>query len=110
MPFRFPKPLAYPMLSRASVEPCGAGLPVAFSSVPAGSGRPDAPCCLAEKRTLVVGKYTKKSFYKKKKTLNLFNFLRKMKGKVMWDGKNRGKRRKEMAEKRGGKKGSGKVK
>ena len=33
-----------------------------------------------------------------------------MKGKVMWDGKNRGKRRKEMAEKRVGKKGGGKVK
>ena len=33
-----------------------------------------------------------------------------MKGKVMWDGKNRGQRRKEMAEKRVGKKGGGKVK
>ena len=48
-------------------------------------------CCLAGKGTLAVGKYTTKSVYKKKKTLNLFNFLRK-----------RGKKRAEK-----GKKGEG---
>ena len=47
-------------------------------------------CCLAGKGTLAVGKYTTKSVYKKKKTLNLFNFLRK-----------RGKKRTEGGEKRG---------
>ena len=36
-----------------------------------------------------MGKYTTKSVYKKKKTLNLFNFLRKMRGE---DGGRRGKR------------------
>ena len=40
-----------------------------------------------------MGKYTTKSVYKKKKTLNLFNFLRKMRGKVEGKtGENRGGR------------------
>ena len=73
-------------------------LPV-LGGLSAGHFRGLPSCCLAGKGTLAVGKYTTKSVYKKKKTLNLFNFLRKSGKKRAEKGKKRGGNGMEMAEK-----------